>query len=79
MLPGVGHCRGGVGPDQVDWMAALAGWVEKGTKPATITATAMRDGKVAMTRPLCPHPQVARYKGRGDANDAASFECAAPR
>ena len=26
----------------------------------------MRDGKVTMTRPLCPHPQVARYKGRGD-------------
>jgi feruloyl esterase len=79
MLPGVGHCRGGVGPDQVDWMASLAGWVEKGTKPAAITATAMRDGKAAMTRPLCPHPQVARYKGRGDTNDAASFECAAPR
>jgi feruloyl esterase len=79
MLPGVGHCRGGVGPDQVDWMAALAGWVEKGQKPAAITATAMRDGKVAMTRPLCPHPQVARYKGRGDTNDAASFECGAPR
>jgi feruloyl esterase len=39
----------------------------------------MREGKVAMTRPLCPHPQVARYKGRGDTNDAASFECAAPR
>ena len=78
MLPGVGHCRGGVGPDQADWMAALAGWVEKGTKPATITATAMRDGQVAMTRPLCPHPQVARYKGQGNTNDAASFECAAP-
>jgi feruloyl esterase len=78
MLPGVGHCRGGAGPDQVDWMAALAGWVEKGTKPATITATAMREGKVAMTRPLCPHPQVARYKGRGDTNAAASFECAVP-
>ena len=79
MLPGVGHCRGGVGPDQVDWMASLAGWVEKGQKPATITATAMRDGKVAMTRPLCPHPQVARYKGQGDTNVAASFECAAPK
>jgi feruloyl esterase len=79
MLPGVGHCRGGVGPDQADWMAALAGWVEKGQKPATITATAMRDGKVAMTRPLCPHPQVARYKGQGDTNVAASFECAAPK
>jgi feruloyl esterase len=60
-------------------MAALAGWVEKGQKPASLTATAMRDGKVAMTRPLCPHPQVARYKGRGDTNDAASFECAAPK
>src|SRR5688572_4264829 len=79
MLPGVGHCRGGVGPDQVDWMASLAGWVEKGTKPATITATATRDGKGAMTRPLCPHPQVARYTGRGDTNSAASFECAAPK
>jgi feruloyl esterase len=31
-----------------------------------------------MTRPLCPHPQVARYKGRGETNDAASFECAKP-
>ena len=79
MLPGVGHCRGGVGPDQVDWMAALAGWVEKGQKPATIAASAVRDGEVTMTRPLCPHPQVARYKGRGDTNDAAGFECAAPR
>jgi feruloyl esterase len=39
----------------------------------------MRDGKVAMTRPLCPHPQVARYKGQGDTNVAASFECAAPK
>jgi feruloyl esterase len=79
MLPGVGHCRGGVGPDQVDWMSALAGWVEKGVKPASITATAMRDGNVAMTRPLCPHPQVARYKGQGDTNSASSFECAAPQ
>jgi feruloyl esterase len=79
MLPGVGHCRGGVGPDQVDWMAALAGWVEKGEKPAQIKASAVRDGKVTMTRPLCPHPQVARYKGRGDTNDAANFECALPR
>jgi feruloyl esterase len=79
MLPGVGHCRGGVGPDQVDWMSALAGWVEKGEKPTALTASAVRDGNVTMTRPLCPHPQVARYKGQGDTNSAASFECAAPQ
>jgi feruloyl esterase len=78
MLPGVGHCRGGVGPDQADWMAALAGWVEQGKQPDTITARTVREGKTTMTRPLCPHPQVAQYKGRGDANDAASFECATP-
>jgi hypothetical protein len=32
--------------------------------------------EVLATRPLCPHPQVARYKGQGDPNDAASFACA---
>jgi len=78
MLPGVGHCRGGAGPDQADWVAALAGWVEQGKAPASITARRQQDGKVVMTRPLCPHPQVARYRGRGDSNDAASFECALP-
>jgi len=70
--------RGGAGPDQADWVAALAGWVEQGKAPASITARRQQDGKVVMTRPLCPHPQVARYRGRGDSNDAASFECALP-
>ena len=32
-----------------------------------------------MTRPLCPHPQVAVYKGKGDANDERNFECAVPK
>ena len=29
-----------------------------------------------MTRPLCPYPQKARYNGKGNPNDAASFVCA---
>jgi feruloyl esterase len=78
MMPGVGHCRGGIGPDQADWVAALAGWVEKGAAPTSIAARREDQGKVVMTRTLCPHPQIARYKGRGDTNDARSFECAAP-
>jgi hypothetical protein len=28
-----------------------------------------------MTRPLCAYPQVAKYKGTGDTNDAGSFGC----
>jgi feruloyl esterase len=30
---------------------------------------------VKMTRPLCPYPQEARYNGKGNPNDAASFVC----
>jgi hypothetical protein len=33
---------------------------------------------VERTRPLCPYPQVARYKGTGSIDDAASFSCVAP-
>ena len=39
----------------------------------------VQDGKVTTTRPLCAYPQAARYKGKGDPNDAASFECAVPK
>jgi feruloyl esterase len=33
---------------------------------------------VDMSRPLCPYPQVAVYKGTGSIHDAASFSCKAP-
>jgi Tannase and feruloyl esterase len=78
MMPGMGHCRGGNGPDQADFMGAIASWVEGGQAPTEITARKEVDGKVTMTRKLCPHPQVARYKGRGDTNDEGSFECVLP-
>ena len=32
-------------------------------------------GAVVRTRPLCPYPQVARYKGVGRVEAASSFEC----
>lgn len=78
MMPGVGHCRGGTGPDQADWMSAITDWVEDGQAPERIEASMVRDGEVTMTRPLCPHPQAAEYRGRGDTNDADNFVCAAP-
>jgi Tannase and feruloyl esterase len=58
--------------------AALTAWVEKGAVPATIVATKYADDKAdhpVMTRPLCTYPQSAKYKGRGDTNDAANFVC----
>jgi len=33
---------------------------------------------VLRTRPICPYPQVAVYKGTGDTNGAANFACTAP-
>lgn len=56
-------------------------WVEKGTTPSAIIATkyaghgASED--VQMTRPLCAYPQIAKYKGSSDPNDAGSFVCVA--
>jgi len=75
MMPGVLHCRGGPGPDTFDKMAAISKWVEQGEKPARIVASGLNIEKVRRTRPLCPFPQVAKYKGAGDINDEASFTC----
>jgi feruloyl esterase len=59
---------------------ALEQWVEKNTPPGDITATKYIDNVAAkgvqMTRPLCPYPQIAKYKGTGDTNDSVNFACA---
>ncbi len=78
MMPGVGHCRGGVGPDQADFMSALVAWVEEGKAPERIVASRVENGETTMSRPLCPHPQVGQYAGSGDPNDARNFACALP-
>ena len=78
MVPGMGHCAGGPGPNQFDAVEALDTWVTKKQAPAQLIATHATQGKVDRTRPLCPYPQVARYKGTGDTNEAANFTCALP-
>lgn len=78
MVPGMNHCSGGVGTSTFDALTPLVEWVERGQAPASIPASRVVDGKVVRTRPLCPYPQVARYKGAGSIDDAASFSCSAP-
>lgn len=71
--PGVTHCAGGNGPFPVTAFDSLVDWVEHGKAPDRIEAVA-RTKTGSITRPLCPYPLVAVYKG-GDATEAASFEC----
>jgi Tannase and feruloyl esterase len=75
MVPGMNHCGGGPGTTTFDMLAALEQWVEKKQAPAQIPASRVTDGKVERTRPLCPYPQVASYKGSGSTDDAANFVC----
>jgi feruloyl esterase len=78
MIPGMAHCSGGVGPDQYDAVTAIIDWVEKGVAPDSLVAKKIVNGQVTRSRPLCPYPQVARYRGQGSTDDAASFECKMP-
>jgi len=78
MAPGMGHCRGGEGPDTFDMVSALDSWVEKGQAPREVLASHATNGVVDRTRPLCAYPQVAKYKGTGSIDEASNFVCTAP-
>ncbi len=87
-VPGMGHCSGGPATDQFDMLSQLVAWVEQGTAPDSVVAKARGTGNAGgvnadlpaawsatRSRPLCPYPQVARYKGTGDIESADSFSC----
>ena len=76
MAPGMAHCRGGDGPNQFDMQAVLEEWVEQGRAPESVIATRRTDGRDDRSRPLCPYPQVAVYRGEGSTDEAANFSCA---
>ena len=74
MAPGMGHCRGGRGPDTWDRLAPLVAWVERGEAPDALIATHATDGVVDNERPLCPYPARAVYTGpAGGADDPANW------
>jgi feruloyl esterase len=78
MVPGMFHCGGGIGCSNFDKLTPVIDWVERGAAPDLLVASRIVDGKTVRTRPLCPYPQVARYKGTGSINEAESFACKAP-
>jgi feruloyl esterase len=78
MMPGMGHCRNGDGPNSFDAITALEQWVEQGRAPERLVASRVREGHVDRTRPLCAWPKVAKYNGTGSTDDETNFTCTAP-
>ena len=72
LLPGVGHCGGGPGAAPLPLLDALEAWDETGQAPSQLVG-AKPDNSI--TRPHCAWPNVARYRGSGDANNPASWQC----
>jgi feruloyl esterase len=79
MAPGMQHCSGGPGPNQFNAVAVMERWVESGLAPDQILAIHVTDNRVDLTRPWCPYPQVAVWKGVGSTADAGNFVCRPPR
>jgi hypothetical protein len=87
LVPGMNHCSGGPATDQFDLLTPLMQWVEQDEAPAEVVASARGASNPGganpevpaswssdRTRPLCPFPRVAEYKG-GDIESADSFAC----
>jgi feruloyl esterase len=71
---------GGPEDSDHDVFLALRQWVEQGIAPKRIIGTKYVNDNpangVAFTRPMCPYPQQARYRGAGATTDAINFACA---
>jgi feruloyl esterase len=74
-IPGYNHAVSTQFNAAWDSLTTLEAWVEQGTAPPAqvVADTAAVPGR---TRPLCEYPTYPRYKGTGDVNLAASFDCA---
>jgi Tannase and feruloyl esterase len=83
VAPGVLHCGGGPGPQDVPVQAldALTKWVEGGRAPKTLVVHSAPTAVQQRTFLLCPYPQVSVFKGgidneRGlNVNDASNWNC----
>jgi len=74
LLPGVLHCAGGPGPDQVDWLQLIMDWIENDQAPERVVMSKITDVDTVMTRPVFPYPRKAVYDGVGNSNLESSFK-----
>ena len=83
MVPGMNHCRGGVGADAIDYLSHIEAWVEQGKAPDMMLAHHLNDDAAAKylptgySYPLDPkdvlftrqtYPYPAAYRYKGSGN-----------
>ena len=87
VIPAMFHCRGGDGPDAVDFLSAMETWVEKKSAPEKLIALKanqspptnteylfpLQANEVLFSRPIYTYPWAARYSGQRDAKDASTW------
>jgi feruloyl esterase len=85
VVPGMNHCRGGIGPFAIDYLSYIEAWVQQGKAPNALIGlhvTGVSEfvqfplSSKAMTvfeRPVFPYPSYAKYKGMGNPKRAESF------
>lgn len=83
MVPGMDHCAGGEGTSEFDTLGTIDAWASTGVAPSRIIAARGDSAPNAphlppISRPLCPWPLYAKYDGKGDPANAASFACVPP-
>lgn len=62
LAPGVDHCRGGAGPDQIDWLSAMETWLDEDDAPEEILAT-KADSDLSWN--VCAYPELPTGQGDG--------------
>jgi len=77
MVPGMNHGVGTNGTENfnVDSLALIEQWKQTGKAPDQLVVDHYKDGKQVGRRLVCQYPQIAKYKGSGNPEDSASFEC----
>jgi feruloyl esterase len=77
MVPAMGHGPGTNGAENFnfDALGVIEAWRERGTVPDQLVVEHFKEGKRVGTRLVCQYPQVAVYKGSGDAENPASYSC----
>jgi hypothetical protein len=73
LIPGMGHCGGGDGPNKTDVVTAIMNWVEGGEAPEKLIVNRIEGNKLVASRPIYAYPKVSHWDGKGDPQKAESY------